>query len=656
MTASLARTATLRKFNPGAMQSDEEIVRQFVVHRHQFETVIEVLKENISSDSNQHLLVIAPRGRGKTMLLVRVAAELRREPELSDRLLPVRFSEESMEVLGIADFWLECLLHLSNTLNDTDPDRAEALRETHADLATIMDNMQLEQRARAAVLEVADALNRQLVLMIENLQDLTSDADKNFGWQLRKILQTEPRIILVASATSHFEGLLEVDQAFFELFREIVLPPLNTKECQRLWQVATGQSIETRGIKPLEILTGGSPRLLIFVASFSRHYSVRQLMEELVSLIDDHTEYFRGHLEALPPKERRVYTAVLDLWQAVTAREVAHRARMDIRPTSSLLRRLVSRGAVSVKPEEKNKYYYATERLHSIYYKLRRERNEAAVVQGLVMFMAVFYTDSEFLPIAMTMLEESREAPALRSGMQLAMRSDDTAREHLMTHMSFEDCQDVRGEDTDTGDWLQHRMSLAAKAYDQSDFTSALSYCEEIIEHSNETEEPALKEHVATALFNRGLVLGRLERVDEALESCAEIVKRYANESSSELQMQVAKSVALSSNLMGNHADVTNLYVDWYRRLPIASADLLRDFYNVTLHLYGAGLGANRLVEILESDTSKADMQRPLIVALRQEAGEKVRAPAEILEVAADVREEMIKIRSEVVISKAAGN
>ncbi len=828
MNASITRAATLRKFNPGAMQSDEEIVRQFVVRRHQFETVIEILKENLSSESNQHLLVVAPRGRGKTMLLARVAAELRRESKLSDWLLPVRFAEESMEVLGIADFWLECLLHLANTLSDTDPGRAEALRNTHADLASILDDTQLEQRARAAVLEVADSLNRQLVLMIENLQDLTSDADKNFGWKLRKVLQTEPRIMLVASATSRFEGLLEVDQAFFELFREIALPPLDTKECQQLWQIATGRSIATKEIKPLEILTGGSPRLLIFVASFSRHHSMRQLMEELVSLIDDHTEYFRGHLEALPPKERRVYTAVLDLWQAVTAREVAQRARMDIRPTSSLLRRLVSRGAVSVKPEGKRKYYCATERLHSIYYKLRRERNEAAVVQGLVMFMAVFYTDSEFQSIATTMLEESREAPALKRGMQLAIRSDDTACERLMVHMSFEDCQDLLGEDADTGNWLQHRMFLANKAYDQLDFTLSLVYYEEVIARSGEAEklaikehiasalfnrgvvlgrleradeelesytevverfgkakepvlkehvakalfnrgvvldqlervnealesytkvveyfgkakepafkelvasalfnrgaalgrlersdeelesytevverfgkaeepalketvasalfnhgfvldlldradeaiesytevierfgkieEPALKEHIAKALFNRGIVLGRLERADEALESYAEIVRRYASESSIELQIQVAKSVALSSGLMGNHADVTDLYVDWYRRLPSINADLLWDFYNVTLHLYGAGLSAGRLVEILESDTGKADMQRPLIVALRQEMGEKVRAPAEVLEVAIDVRKEMNKIRSETVGREAVGD
>ena len=36
--------------------------------------------------------------------------------------------------------------------------------------------------------------------------------------------------------------------------------------------------------------------------------------------------------------------------------------------------------------------YVASERLYSIYYKLRRERDEAAVVANLIYFMAVFYS------------------------------------------------------------------------------------------------------------------------------------------------------------------------------------------------------------------------------------------------------------------------
>ena len=51
-----------------------------------------------------------------------------------------------------------------------------------------------------------------------------------------------------------------------------------------------------------------------------------------------------------------------------------------------------------------------------------------------------------------------------------------------------------------------------------------------------------------------------------------------------------------------------------------------------------AGASARDLADILASDPEKGAPLEPLVVALRQMAGETVRAPAEVLEVAADVR------------------
>ena len=97
----------IRKFNPGTLQSDEEVVTQFVVRSHELDIVLEVLRGNVQSPSCQHVLIVAPRGRGKTMLLARAAAELRTNDEFSRHLLPVRFMEESQEIFNLADFWLE---------------------------------------------------------------------------------------------------------------------------------------------------------------------------------------------------------------------------------------------------------------------------------------------------------------------------------------------------------------------------------------------------------------------------------------------------------------------------------------------------------------------------------------------------------------------
>ena len=318
--------------------------------------------------------------------------------------------EESDEVFNAADFWLEVLFYLALAIDKQDPEFARSLRDTRADLTSRWRERELDERARAAVLEAANTLGKRLVLMVENLQALCATADGDFGWKLRKTLQTEPQIILVASATSHFEELHDAREPFFELFRNICLAPLNTAQCCRLWEVVSGAAVSERKMTPVKILTGGSPRFLAIVAGFGRHRSLHRLMEELVQLIDDLTDTFRGDLQALPKTERRVFLAVADLWQPSTTGEIAARARMDVRTVSTMLGRLVDRGAVIPYRRRKKSLYGVTERLYCIYYKLRRERDDAAVVHGLLHFMTGFYTSSEFATIFETLLLDAAES------------------------------------------------------------------------------------------------------------------------------------------------------------------------------------------------------------------------------------------------------
>ena len=417
------RGSLVRKFNPGMFQSDQKVVDQFVVRNRELDTVLEILQGNIESPSCQHVLIVAPRGRGKTMLLARAAAELRTKDKFSRFLLPVRFMEENHEIFDVADFWLETLFHLARESAASHPELAQELRETHADLSGCWRERALGDRARAVVLNAAERIGRKLVLMVENLQTLCASVDDDFGWQLRASLQSESQIMMLASATSRFEGLEDAEEPFFELFRVIDLTPLTTEECHRLWQAVSRDRVSVQEIRPLEILTGGNPRLLVVVAGFAEHRSLRALMEELVRLIDEHTEYFRGHLEALPKSERRVYIAILDLWQPSSTGEIAERARMDVRVVSTMLRRLIDRGVVV--PDRwtgsKKRLYCAAEPLYSIYYKLRRERDEAAVVESLVRFMVAFYDTSVLYPVFDTLWSDVKDSPSLLNGIDRAL-------------------------------------------------------------------------------------------------------------------------------------------------------------------------------------------------------------------------------------------
>ena len=312
---------------------------------------------------------------------------------------------------------------ISSSSEPTAPDLARELRRSRDDLCARW-RPDLGAQAFGTLLDAADRLDRRLVLLVENFQNLCRDADDGFGWSLRAVLQNEPRIMLLASATTRFQEIRNAKEPFFELFRIVDLKPLDSAACLRLWSTASGDVASERAIRPLEIFTGGSPRLLVIVAEFARHRSLPRLMEELVTLVDNHTEYFRGHLEHLPRGERRVYVAIIDLWQPSGAGEIAQRARMDVRPASTCIGRLLARGLISAQGTGRRKRYVATERLYSTYYKLRRERDEAAIICNLIRFMMAFYTTDDLMGTSDDFVHGASESAPIYQGIARALRDE----------------------------------------------------------------------------------------------------------------------------------------------------------------------------------------------------------------------------------------
>ncbi|MCY4544914.1 MAG: ATP-binding protein [Gemmatimonadetes bacterium] len=571
MDSPRAKTPTIRKFNPGTFQSDEEVIRQFVVREHELGVVLDVLRDNVDAPSCQHILLVAPRGRGKTMLLARVAAELRSGDELSQRLLPVRFMEESHEILDIADFWLETIFYLSREIAGGDPDFGRELHDTHTDLKTRWRGDSLAERAKAVVLDASDRLGRKFVLMVENMQTLCDDVDDDFGWQLRETLQTEPQIILLGTAISRFKDLEEAQEPFFELFRTIHLEPLDTDACGRLWRMISGDEVTKRSIRPLQILTGGGPRLLVIVAEFARHRSFPQLMEELVTLVDNHTEYFRGHLEALPPTERRVYLAVIDLWQPSTTSEIAARARMGVRKVSSLLGRLVDRGAVIVHGTGRKQEYVTAERLFSIYYKMRRERDEAAVVRNLIQFMRVFYNEDELEEMSEVLrLEEAAQG---MSGREEFFEKARIGLERIQHLLSPEDLSifrsatddDASTEHIDEGKPIKSDFQMAGVMLKQAneqrktgELQAALSSCESVVDQFAERNEPKLRTRVAIAMVLKGILQLKCKKSDAALTIFDELIGKFTIYAAPNIQALVSHAYLGKTWILLNRSDLGN--------------------------------------------------------------------------------------------------
>lgn len=381
------------KYNPGFL-TDQELVDSFCVRVAEFEMLVETIRESTGS-SNPHQLVVGPRGTGKTTLLLRVAVEVKRDPELKSAWFPIIFPEESYEIATCGEFWMQCLTHLENQAPQVSG--GIDLARTLAEVRREQDDQRLAGRCLDAILEFADQENKRLLLIVENLNMLFDDINEpDVGWQLRHTLQNEKRILLFASATSRFEEIERYGRAMYDLFHVQDLRRLDTDACAVLWKAVSNRDPDRNVVRSLEILTGGNPRLLAIVARFGAMLSFHELMDNLLRLVDDHTEYFKSHLDFLGVQDRRVYLALARLWRPATAREVAEQARLPTNNCSALLGRLVDRGAVLIAGgEPRRKQYYIAERMYNIYYLLRMGRGSDRLVEALVRFMRTFYSRSE---------------------------------------------------------------------------------------------------------------------------------------------------------------------------------------------------------------------------------------------------------------------
>ena len=569
------------KYNPSFL-SEAELMESFVVRHEDLHLITGIIGEN-QMDSNQHILVIGPRGSGKTTLVHRVAIEIKRNEELRDLWYPLIFSEESYEVVSAGEFWLEALFHLSEQTDD------EKWKQTYDELKAEADDQRLFERALAQLLDFADSQGKRILLIVENLNMLLGNMmSPDEAWKMRHTLMNEPRMMLLATATSRFEQIENSSHAMFEMFKMQELKPLDDDECNRIWEFVAGEKLTGERIKPIRILTGGNPRLLTIIAKFGAHRSFRNLLDDLVHLIDDHTEYFKSHLDNLPTIERKAYLALAGLWDASTAREVARAARLDVNKTSSLLRRLIGRGAVVVEDRGKKiKWYSVAERMYNIYYLMRRRGKPSDRVKATVKFMISMYDpesaarliaeeaiglspeicNDHYLAYEETIREVSNrqlleriiastpkhflESPyiseALRDIVQVDQEVVLTEEANLKRKTGF---SEIEGS--------LRTMKLGFQLLRDGKSEQAIEKFDQVVENLGNIDGLSAHISVATALNTKIIVLLMLCRWEKALSVCDEVIAFFESAEEKELCTAVAEAMVNKGNALRN----LNLFED----------------------------------------------------------------------------------------------
>lgn len=383
-----------RLYNPAQLTADE-LKASFLAREDSLAEMLRLVGEQTPDRPCQHMMIIGPRGMGKTTLALRLLHEIRDSPHLKDIWQPVAFDEESYGVGDLADFWLAALRHLTRaTENQRWAEKADALVKDEKDAE------RLAAYALAALIDFCQTDNKRLILFVDNLDVVFRQfRDERDVYALRTVLIEHSEILLIGSANTVFESIRSHGEPFYEFFRLFILEGLGPDEtfqilkshldCVDKPELQHTFSCDHGRLETVRRLTGGNPRLLGLACRMLIESPLASAFEDLERLIDEQTPYFKARIEELPAQSRKVFHCLAEGWRPMRAREVAESAKLTSSHTSAQLRLLVDKGYAREArlSDEKRTRYEVSDRFYNIYYLLRFSRAGRDRLKQLVSFL-----------------------------------------------------------------------------------------------------------------------------------------------------------------------------------------------------------------------------------------------------------------------------
>jgi tetratricopeptide (TPR) repeat protein len=503
---NLSQTGLL--YNP-QLQDDKTVEKLFVVRQKQFELLLNKILQEKENSIPQHHLIIGQRGMGKTTLLKRMEVELHKE-QYQQRFIPLLYREEQYNVKDLAEFWLNTLDALADSLQSEKysiqkvADIDKNIRELSRKSPKI-----ISEEAYKYFMDICGDLHRRPVLLIDNIGLIFGRLDngkesKPEQWALRKLLSENGAPIVVSGGVTLIDNVNKYDMPFYDFFQIQQLYKLDYKEFKKLLlNLATitncdkiiFDSINASRQKSLLELTGGSPRLtVILFEQIAKGFS-SNIKDDLEKLADSITPFYKARFEELPTQQQIIIDAIALNWDAISLKELSIATRMQNNQLSPQLKRLVDDGWIETTPAYKAKgsAYFISERFFNIYYLIRNtSRRHKDKIYCLSRFLECFYGKEDLGNISDTLLvqninssEEMRLFLALSRVQTLELSQRERMREK--TFETFLTNEELRKEfDFSEDNFILEGISLI----ESEQYGEAINYFNRII-NINKNDEDA---------------------------------------------------------------------------------------------------------------------------------------------------------------------
>ncbi|MBI5192744.1 MAG: tetratricopeptide repeat protein [Nitrospirae bacterium] len=465
-----------------------------------------ILKSASAGKSFSNPILVGPKGIGKSHLLRILYYSLRGEIKTKglnaykDKFIPVIFSEE--EYPGNITKFIKLTLQY---LDELEIAGIPPIPEELISPRTL--NEKEKEIAVDYLKQFKKKTGKILLLLVDNLNDIIERFTDEDQSSLREVLMTYDSLLLVGSAPTLFDSIINHDRPFYNFFEIIWLKDLsfedNVSLLKRYAELDERTDLREKleeseaKLKALHELAGGNPRLILSLYHIIAEGDITSVEETFIKLLDELSPYFRERIRYLSEQQKEIIDVMAKAEGLLTPTEIAACCYIPVNVVLSQIKRLEKIGYIKIaKKLPKKVFYDFNERLFRHWRQMRVEAGKKRL-RFIVKFLETWFTKEELFTYLDKTLYEMRER----------LSSDNTKIQHDIDKLWYlkEAVPEYRGRD---------EMCVACA---REDYDVGLKITDKAL---------IAKPHDTKILTKQACLYNRLGKSNESIEACKKAIEK----------------------------------------------------------------------------------------------------------------------------------
>ena len=519
------------RYSPGNMDR-ESLEALFVGRREVMDDVLSRVSRSVRSPEKHYVLLVGPRGSGKTHFLALAYHRLMDRFDTSnvrDRVAVALLNEEEW---GVASF-LDLVVRILRALADRAPD-------LDADIAGIYDRFSKDP-AEAEALAVArlrqHTRGKTLLLLCENLVDLFDGLGEEGQKRWRATVQEGGNWTIVASTPSLFSAVTLQDNPFYGFFTIRALEKIDfdtgldllARKAVHEGKTELADFLRTplgrARARAIHHLAAGNHRAYVVLFDFLDKESLGDLVRPFMDMVDDLTPYYQDRMRQLPPAQRKIVEFLCLQGRPTTIKDISTPCLMSQQTAAKQIGELRTAGFVSRMRFGRNTFCELSEPLMRICIEVKD--NKTQHFRLFVEFLRHWFTNRELERRHAAFQHDDHRADPDRVHVEEAVRCSLADKHEPFVdalHVEAKRCRDAgdyRGLATiqetlvqDSGRAEDYRIWLLALV-EAGDTRSAIAAGHEAA--AKYPDDAGLQYSHAHAFFREGRFVEALSAIDRAI-------------------------------------------------------------------------------------------------------------------------------------------